>query len=1058
MTIQEAWRSTVWTAALIVSAGWLAGATRAQESQPTNTFQQLHFRFIGPTGGRTSAITGVPGDPWVAYVGNANGGIFKTTDGGTTWTPIFEEAHVGAIGALAVASSAHDVVWAGTGEPWLIRAEVGIGDGIYKSTDGGRRWQHVGLEDTGHIAQIVIDPHQADVVYACAVGQAYRPQHARGVYKTSDGGRTWQQSLFVDDNTGCSDLVIDPHDSNTLFAGMWQLTIHTWTLDSGGPAGGVYVTHDAGATWKKLAGNGLPDATHAVGRVSVGVSQTHPERVYALLEDHPPGFYRSDDGGASWRLVSHSYAFGGRMSYDSRFGVSTGDEDLLYFLGVGWSVSDDGGRTLEAHPVSAGGDLHNIWIDPKDPKHFMVSDDGGGSITWNGGDTYRLIILPNAQLYHAATDKRIPYFVYGNKQDGGSMAVTSNNLDGTGGIGFGDMFHADACESGFVVPDPADNNLAWVSCYDGNVGRLDLRTGESRLVSPWPDAMFGWAPIDAKYRFNWTLPIAISPHDHNRVYVGSQSVMATSNGGQSWQVISPDLTLNDKSHEQSSGAGGVTRYNLFTFEGATLFALAESPVKAGVLWAGTTDGQVSLTQDAGAHWMNVTKNIPNLPPWGTVESIEPSHSDAGTAYITVSLEQVGDDSPYVYKTTDFGQTWRDIGAGVPKSVFSFPLCLIEDPVRRGMLYLGTGNALYLSWDDGAHWTPLRNNLPPTAVKWLTIQPTYNDLVVATFGRGFWILDDITPLRDWDKAQQADAYLVPPRPAYRYRYSDVSRSVVRGIRSFGENPPDGADINFYLRQPASDVNIAIRGEHGELIRTLALKGVAGLNRVWWNLEYEPVHMVRLRTAPPDAPWVLLEPDGSRPYTNTNHYVGAPRVAPGTYSVQLTVSGKSLSAPLTVLRDPNGLATDQDLGANVAFSRSVLAELDRAVDLVNQLEWDRKQLTDLETMLTSRGHVPAAVEATRRLDQKATALEAQLIDVQVTGGHGEEAFSYPAQLYERLVNLMLDLEHQLCCGGSTRAVQLASRRRTRKSRSTSCMRRRSRKPRRPFASSRIGTCRR
>jgi len=1008
-------RSIAGAAVLAVTAFWLTGAPHAQapHAPDANPLRQLHFRFIGPTGGRTSAITGVPGAPGTAYVGNADGGIFETTDYGTHWTPIFDHEHTGAIGALAVAPSAHNVVWAGTGEPWIIRANPDMGDGVYKSTNGGRSWQHMGLDTTGHIAAIAIDPRNADVVYACAVGQAYRPQHARGIFKTTDGGRTWHQVLFVDENTGCSDLAMDPHDPDTLFAGMWQVIIHTWGLDSGGPSSGVYVSHDAGATWTKLAGHGLPAAGQAIGRVSVAVAPTNPRRVYALLEQHPPGLYRSDDGGGSWRLVSHSYALGGRMPYDSRFGVSSGDENRLYFLGTQWNVSRDGGRTLEAHPASAGSDLHNIWVDPGDPGHFMVSDDTGGAITWNGGRTYHQIILPNAQLYHAYTDRRIPYRVFGNKQDGGSMAVPSNNLDGRGGIGLGDLFHAAACESGFVIPDPTDNNIVWISCYDGNVGRLDLRTGEARLVSPWPDGTFGWKPADVKYRFNWTMPLLISRHDHNRVYVAGQNVMMTTDGGQSWKVISPDLTLDDKSHEQASG--GVTPYDLFTFEGETIFALADSPVQAGVLWAGTTDGQVSLTRDGGAHWTNVTKHIPGLPAWGTVQNIEPSHFAAGTAYITVNLEQVGDYRPYVYKTTDFGRTWTDIGTGIPKSVLSFPLCVIEDPVRKGMLYLGTGNGLYVSWDDGAHWTSLRNNLPPTAIKWLTIQPTYNDLVVATYGRGFWILDDVTPLRAWDKATQADAYLFPPRPAYRYRQSDVSRSVVRNVDNFGQNPPDGADINFYLRQPGA-ATLTIRDAHGDPVRTLDVHGTAGLNRVWWNLEYTPVHRLELRNPPVGAPWVTAGSTGWRAYKSTINYVGAPRVVPGTYTVQLTAGGRQLSAPISVLRDPNGLATDQDLHANVAFAREVVGELNRTVDTINQLEWDRKQIADLETMLEGRGHSASALAAARQLDQKATALESTIMDTEITGGNVEESFSYPARLYERLVNLMDGFGHQICCGGS------------------------------------------
>ncbi|HWO31747.1 MAG TPA: hypothetical protein VNO32_23375, partial [Candidatus Acidoferrum sp.] len=803
--IQRAQRSVLWLAAFVAGMVCFGGNLRAQSQGGASPFEPLHFRFIGPMGGRTSAITGVVGQPAVAYIGSANGGIFKTSNFGITWKPIFENQHTGSIGALAVATSAPNVVWAGTGEPWIIRADPGPGDGVYKSTDGGDSWQHAGLEQTGHITEIVIDRQNANIVYVCSVGQVYKPGHERGIFKTTDSGKTWQQVLFVDENTGCSDLVLDPHDPNTLFAGLWQVTIHTWDLHSGGPGSGVYVTHDAGATWKKLAGNGLPTADHPLGRVGVNIAQTNPKRIYALIEDHPPGLYRSDDGGQAWELVNYTYALGGRFPYDSRFGVSTGNEDLLYFLGQAWFVSEDAGKTLIAGPTSAGGDLHNIWIDPDDPKHFMVSDDQDGTITWDGGKTYKHIVLPNSQFFHVTTDNRIPYNIYGNKQDGGSLGAPSNNLAGAkGSIAQSDWFNVAGSESGYLVTDPSDENIFWVSAYYGDIGRLNLKTGESRTVSPWPDAPFGVKPADMKYRFNWNIPVLVSPHDHNRVYIGTQYVMMTTNAGQSWQVVSPDLTLNEKSHEQDSG--GVTPYNLSTFSAESIFAISESPLQAGVIWAGTADGQVQVTRDNGAHWANVTKNIKGLPPWGTVQNIDPSHFDAGTAYVSVSLWQEGDNNPYVYKTADFGQTWKLISGDIPKSVFSFPLCLIEDPVRPGMLYLGTGNALYVSWDEGRHWTQLRNNLPPTSIKWLTIQKHYNDLVIATYGRGIWILDDITPLRDWDKAQESDAYLFKPRPAYRYRPIYNGRLTEESRVKVGENPPYGGDINFYLNKPAKDMTL------------------------------------------------------------------------------------------------------------------------------------------------------------------------------------------------------------------------------------------------------------
>lgn len=993
-------------AAMAAGGLWLSASSQAQGGAGANPFAALHFRFIGPMGGRTSWITGVPGEPAVAYIGSSNGGIWKTTDAGTTWNPIFQHEDVGSIGAIAVAPSAHNIVWVGTGESFIVRADIDLGNGVYKSTDAGRTWQHMGLEDTGHIAEVVIDPQDANTVYVCSEGQIYRPGHERGIFKTTDSGRTWKQVLFVNATTSCGGLVMDPHDPNALFAGMWQVIIHTWDLHSGGTSSGVYVSHDAGETWRKLAGNGLPAADHPLGRVAVNIAPTNSQTVYALLEDHPPGLYRSDNGGRTWHLVAYSYAIGGRFPYDSRFGISSWNEDLLYFLGQAWFVSQDGGKTLEANPTRAGGDLHNIWMDPDDPNHYMVSDDQGGAITWNGGKTYRRIVLPNSQLFHVATDNAIPYHVYANKQDGGSLGGPSNSLMGSGGFGGGiseaDWHSADGCESGFLVPDPTDNNILWVTCYYGDVGRLDLRNGVSRTVSPWPDAPFGWKPANTKYRYNWVIPLTISPHDHNKVYIGTQYVMETTNDGQSWKEISPDLTLNDKSHEQDSG--GVTPYNLGTFSGETIFAIAESPLQAGLIWAGTTDGQIQLTRDGGAHWTNVTKNIPNLPPWGTVENIEPSHFSAGTAYAAVDLSQMGDYSPYVFKTTDYGQTWQNIGGDVPKSEFSFPQCVIEDPIRKGMLYLGTGNALYVSWDDGGRWTRLRNNLPPTTIKWLTIQNHYNDLVIATYGRGIWILDDVTPLRQWDQAKQAGVYLFKPRPAYRYRRVNTAPQTVGAEVRVGENPPDGGDINFYLNQPTRDAMIAIKDSKGETVRTMKVEGRAGLNRVWWNLQYDPIQEVKLRTPPPDAPWVKNGPEGWRPVVSLVRYFGAPRVPPRSYTVELSADGKQLSEPMTVLKDPSGPATDQTIAQEVAFARTMFGELNQVSELINHIEWDRKQLEDLETLLAGRGNQAAALDAAKSLESKFIDLEGSIYQIHQTSVSIEEGITTPMRLYEKLSSLL------------------------------------------------------
>jgi len=1021
-------------AVLCSSTTLIAQAEPEATSSPASSgdpFKALHFRFLGPIGNRAASIVGEPGNPLVVYVGAASGGIFKTTDGGAKWQPVFDDQDVSAVGALAIAPSRHETVWAGTGEPWLIRPDHAMGDGIYKSTDAGRTWKNMGLALTGHIARILVDPNNADVVYACAVGQAYRPQHERGIFKTIDGGRTWTQAFFVNENTGCSELAMDVHDSNTLFAGMWQVDIKTWKLNSGGPSGGVYVSHDAGQTWKKLSGNGLPAADESVGKTAVQVAPSNPDRVYALIEQKTPTLYRSNDGGKNWTIVNQSHILAERAPYYTRFGVSPDNENLLYFMCVSYSVSRDGGETIAHDMPAPSGDNHDVWIDPQDPHRVLVASDQGGSISLDAAKTWFHALLPIAQMYHVAVDNQIPYYVYGNRQDGPSYMGPSNNLMGSGnvlfngGITSGEWRSMGGCESGFGIPDPQEPNIVWSGCYDGQLDRTDMRTGQARSVMVWPDAYYGWAPADVKYRWHWTFPIAISPHDHNTVYVGSQVVHMTTDGGQSWKDISPDLTLNDKSHQQNSG--GMANDNLMTFDGATLYAIAESPVQKGLIWAGTNDGQVQVTRDGGQHWTNVTKKIPSLPPWGTIFNIEPSHFDAGTAYITVDLQQVGNYDPYVYKTSDFGQSWRAIAGSIPKSVSSFAHCVREDPVRKGMLYLGTDNAIYVSWNDGGSWTRLRSNLPPAPVYWLEIQPHFHDLVVATYGRGFYVLDDLTTLRAWDQAQGKNAVLFPIRPAYRFHSRQDGRATDANSAVVGENPPFGADINFYLKQAPKQIEISILGSNNEVVRTLrpagkptgdrevddyerirgaGLKAQAGLNRVWWDLRYEPLTPVRLRTSPPGEPWVRAGSAGYRPLIMWTSGAFPPHVVPGKYTVKLTVDGESFTQTLEVLHDPHTVGTEQDIAAEVSFLRDLVKELDEASKMINDLEWVRLEAEQRRARTADNSSSAQNGTAASNLEQRAIDAEEKLVDVHLTG-RVEDSFRNPMDLYGKMMAVLANL---------------------------------------------------
>ncbi len=1004
------------------------GGAGAPSDGGPNGLGALHFRALGPEGNRVASITGVPGDAMTVYIGAADGGIWKTSDAGIRWRPMFDDKDVSAVGALAVAPSAHDTVWAGTGEPWMIRPYYTLGDGVYKSTDAGRSWQHTGLDATGHIARIVIDPADVNSVYVCAIGQAFRAQKERGIFHTTDGGATWQQVLAVDENTGCSDLAMDPHDSKTLYAGMWQLIVHRNDLHSGGRGSGVYVTHDAGATWNKITGHGLPEADHPLGKIAVAVAPSNPSRVYALVQDAPaPGLYRSNDRGATWQLVNQSHLPAERAPYYTRMAVSPDDENLLYFPSVAFTMSLDGGTTVfqagrggggggrggggrgrgagaggaEAAapgpaPISApGGDNHDVWIDPTNADRVLVANDAGVAISDNRAASYRHFLLPISQVYHVMADNDVPYNVMGNIQDKSSFRGPNRISGGRGGMGVGNWTGTGGCEDAFAVPDPADPNIVWSGCDNGRIVRMDYRHGMARDVSPWPITSYGWAPADMKYRWDWITPIAISPHDHNRVYVGAQVVFMTTNGGQSWKVISPDLTTNDKSRQGNSG--GLSSDNLTTYDGATLYAIAESPVKAGVIWTGSTDGQVSVTQDAGAHWTNVTKNIPNLPPWGTVWSVAPSSFDAGTAYVVENLQHEGIYDALVYKTTDAGATWKLISSSVPKSVNSSAHIIVEDPVRKGMLYLGTDNALYVTWDDGDHWTRLRNDLPPAPVYWMQVQRTFNDLVIGTHGRGVYILDDVTPLRTWDTAQSEAMHLFSPRPAYRFRSTADGRESEPDAHVQGENPPYGADIDFSLKAMTPDVQISITGPDNTTIRTLTVAGHPGLNRVWWDLRYDSGSTITMQTPPLHEPWAPAR----RQYAayGTRIPPAGPIVPPGTYTVRLKAGSTEQTARLTVLPDPKSPGTQQTIEAQVAFSRDVLAEIDEVARMGNALESMRKQSQDLMATLAQDPQKAALLQSVKTFESSMSTVEAKMIDLRNTG-RSEDAFRQPVQLYERI----------------------------------------------------------
>ena len=975
----------------------------------------LRFRHIGPVGNRTLAVAGIPGNRDIYYAGAATGGIWKTEDGGIKWRPVFDDQDVHAIGALAVSESDPNIVWAGTGETF-IRANVSIGIGVFKSTDAGETWKHMGLDATARIGRIVIHPTNPDIVYAASLGHAYTPQPERGIYRTTDGGETWEHVLFADENTGASDLIMDPNNPRVLYAGMWHLELKTWTRVSGGPGSGIYMSRDGGDTWTRLEGNGLPELD--VGKVALCMSKADSRRVYALIETadgvslageeaESGELWMTSDGAKTWTLQTHNRNLSGRNAYYARCAAAPDDPDETYFLTASYAVSLDAGKShdLRRFEDAPGWDHHDMWIDPTDGDRQAVAHDGGVSISLNRGTSWYKIQLPIAQMYHVTVDNDIPYNVLGNRQDGPSTRGPSRAwVSGFigGGLSRGMWHGVGGGESGFATPDPEDPNIVWstasgAGAAGGIVTRYDERARQFRQLEVWPESTRGRPADDLRYRFQWVFPLLISPHDRNTVYVGSQHVHRTTNGGQSWEEVSPDLTTNDKSRQTISG--GLTPDNIGVEYCCVVYAIDESPVTEGVIWAGTNDGLIHLTRDGGANWTDVTANVPDMPVDGVVRNIDASRWDAGKAYMTVEAHQVGNFEPYVYRTEDFGGSWTKIVNGVADSPLSYTRNVREDPVRPGLLYLGTENFLYVSFDDGDNWQRLANGLPPSPMYWIAVQEHFGDLVVGTYGRGFWIMDDISPLQQWtDEVESSSVHLFQPRGAYRFHpitppfahFDDWSE---------GENPPYGAPINFWLAEAGADVSIEIHNAAGETVRTLETTGETGLNRVTWDLREEASTQAVLRTKPLFADWVTLDEERTRAGTIGRISILAP---PGEYAVALKVGDTERTAPLEVRKDPKSEGTLEDIAAQTALLRLLRADLETVVGTVNEIEWLRRQVLDLKLLAEETGRVESIASAVDGLDGSLLAVEEQLIQLLITGT-GQDHLRWPTQLAGRILYL-------------------------------------------------------
>jgi len=970
-------------------------ALSAQQYDPA-MYQDLHWRMIGPfRGGRTVAISGVPGQPNVFYMAPNNGGVWKTTDFGRTWNPVFDDQPTGSIGALAVAPSNPNTIYVGSGEG-LRRPDLSVGDGIYKSTDAGRTWQHFGqdgsgLRDAQQIASIIVDPKDPNRLFVAAQGHPYGPNPERGVYRSLDGGQTFQKVLYKDENVGGMDLVFDPRNSQVIFASMWASRRPPWTTGLGltGPGSGLYKSTDGGDHWRQLT-KGLPGEAEGVRRIGPTVSSSDPDRMYAWVNAKKgSGIYRSDDAGESWQLVNDEERVWGRGDDFGCVRVDPRNKDVIYVANTSTYRSTDAGKNFTAIKGAPGGDdYHTIWINPENPDIIALALDQGATISVNGGQTWSSWYnQPTAQFYHVITDNEFPYWVYGGQQESGSVGTASRSDFGE--ITFRDWTTVGVEEYGYVAPDPLHPNLI----YGGKVTVFDRNTGQTRDVSPV-------VLRTGQYRFNRTAPLIFSAADPRVLYLGSNVLFATHDGGNSWRIISPDLTRDDPGVPATLGpfvaddpAKGKHR--------GVIYSIAPSPKDANLIWAGTDDGLIHVTRDGGKSWQNVTP--PELTPWSKLAQMDASHFDTSTAYAAVNRLRLDDLHPYIYRTHDGGKSWQKIVGGLPDNE---PVNTVrEDPERKGLLFAGTERSVYVSWDDGDHWQSLKMNLPPTSIRDLVVH--HDDVVVGTHGRSFWILDNITPLRQFSpEVRSAAAHLFAPQLTYRMRRNNNTDTPLAPEEPGGQNPPDGAMIDYWLKDaPSAPVVVEITDENGNLVRrfssadkpaavnekdfnvpmywvrpTRTLSAAAGMHRFVWDLTY-PAPDVLTRDYPISAI-----------YHDTPLYPLGATVLPGKYTVSFSNSGGKIvvKAPLEIRMDPRVKTSPENLRLHFELDRKIADSLHHDYEALQQVRKLRSQLKGPMLaggidLVTSK---PKAIKKTAmELDAKAAAIEGE------EGGNGARYLSTP-----------------------------------------------------------------
>ncbi|HXK01636.1 MAG TPA: glycosyl hydrolase [Verrucomicrobiae bacterium] len=979
-------RFALFTLALVPA---LTAQTAAQTDE--KLWKGLQYRSIGPyRGGRVLAVTGVPGAPDTFYFGGASSGVWKTTDSGANWKPLFDKQSTASIGSIAVAPSDANTIYVGSGEACL-RGNISYGDGVYKSTDAGKTWKNLGLKDTRHIGRVIVHPKDANTVLVAAMGHAFGPNTERGVFRTADGGKTWSKVLYLDDKTGAIDVEFDPNNPNIVFASLYQVLRQPWVFESGGPGSGLYRSADGGVTWTRLQGNGLPEGL--LGRITISVSGADSNRVYAMVEAEKGGLFRSDDGGDKWELINDDQRYRQRAWYFSHIFADPKNADLVYVLNTGMFRSGDAGKSFTLLPAPHG-DHHGLWIDPADPRRMINGDDGGATISLDGGQTWSTQYnQPTAQFYHVTADNRFPYYLYGAQQDNTPVAIAS--WSDAGVITMRNWYETAGSESAYMAPDPRNNDVVFTTGQSA-VTKFDKRSEQGLDVSPMPIDTSGHGVGDFPHRFQWTEPIFFSPHDPGVLYTAGEVVFKTTDQGKTWEVVSPDLTRNDKEKQKASG-GPITKDNTAVEYYDTIFALVESPLEKGLLWAGSDDGLIHITRNGARNWENVTPK--DLPEWSLISVIEASPHDAGTAYVAVDRHRLDDFKPYILKTTDFGKHWTSIAVGIPEG--AYVRVVREDPKRKGLLYAGTETGVWVSFDAGARWQTLQLNLPVVPVHDLMIKN--DDLLVATHGRAFWILDDVSPLRQWtEQTAASDAFLFAPRTTTRVRFPDQ----VNKRQPVGDNPPAGAILSYYLKAvPKNEVKLEILDSADLVVKSFSsVKKVevegpaewpdvqkpsetltvdAGLNRIAWSLHYtDPV------TIPGSFYQTDLAPKG-------------PFAMPGVYRVRLTVEGKSQTVPLQLKTDPRSNASPEDLRKQFELEQRIASRLTITHKSVNQLRSLRTQVEAMNRKYAGAESWAPLKPLAGDLLKKLTAVEESLVQTKVKSTEG--VLNFPTMPDEQLISL-------------------------------------------------------